>query len=363
MITNKLIDEIKTIRKKLPHNFCPVPFTTIILEPDGKVGICRNKGNDFPIGQLTFTNFEEIWSIINSEKAKTWRKEFLQGDPVICKEEVTTRKCNLDLHFNDLLPEAELKSELSKRVLRLTANLNGKCNMQCPFCTIWTLPNNNYTDENFWIPAKKLIFPHLKQVDMLSGEPFIQADTFKLIDQVSEVNPECEWIFTTNMYWKLTDRIKDKLKKIIIKNISVSIDSFDQLTYARLRPPGNIQITLRNLDLLLQYRKERKMENRDFTLSLNFLAQKENWKELPEIYRYARKNEMEFVVILLTTPNNFSIMDLSIREREDVLKFYLDNIESEYLFKLNPLLMPLAESLSLIDKVHYLSLISSQKVL
>jgi sulfatase maturation enzyme AslB (radical SAM superfamily) len=361
MINQQLVNEIKELRKKLPTHFCPVPFTTIILEPDGKVGLCRNKGNDFPVGQLSFTNFDEIWTILNSEKAKKWRSEFLEGNPLICQEEVTTRKCNLDLHFNDLLPQAELKSELSHRVLRLTANLNGKCNMHCPFCTIWTLPNNNYTDDNFWVPAKKLLFPQLKQIDMLSGEPFIQADTYKLIDQVTEVNASCEWIFTTNMYWMLSDKIKEKLDKIVIKNISVSIDSFDKTTYARLRPPGDINITLRNLDLLLRYREERKLKNRNFTLSFNFLLQKDNWKELPEIYRFARKNDMEFVVILLTTPKSFSILDLSPQEREAIFNYFLENIEPKHLFKLNPLLMPLAESLTPIEKARYLNLITSPK--
>src|SRR5690606_40522164 len=101
-----LIQEIISIRKKLPAGFCPVPFTTIILEPDGKVGLCRNKGNDFPVGTLSFDSIEEIWDIRNSEKARKWRREFIEGKHEICKNEVAYRKCNMDLHFNDLLPHA-----------------------------------------------------------------------------------------------------------------------------------------------------------------------------------------------------------------------------------------------------------------
>jgi hypothetical protein len=86
-----------------------------------------------------------------------------------------------------------------------------------------------------------------------------------------------------------------------------------------------------------------------------------NWKELPEIYRFARKNDMEFVVILLTTPNSFSILDLSPQEREAIFNYFLENIEPKHLFKLNPLLMPLAESLTPIEKARYLNLITSPK--
>lgn len=121
MKKENLIAEIIKIRKDLPKTFCPMPFTTLILEPDGKVGICRNKGNDFPIGNLSFQNIDEIWDIRNSPKAMQWRKEFLDGNPQICKDEVKHRKCNLDYHFNDLLPQAELKEKQTEKILRLTA--------------------------------------------------------------------------------------------------------------------------------------------------------------------------------------------------------------------------------------------------
>lgn len=361
MKKENLIAEIIKIRKDLPKTFCPMPFTTLILEPDGKVGICRNKGNDFPIGNLSFQNIDEIWDIRNSPKAMQWRKEFLDGNPQICKDEVKHRKCNLDYHFNDLLPQAELKEKQTEKILRLTANLNGKCNMQCPFCTIWTLPNGNYTDKNFWEPAKISLFPFLKQIDMLSGEPFIQADTYKLIDIVSEINPECAWIFTTNMYWSLTQKVEEKLDKIEIKNISVSIDSFRKDVYARLRYPCKLEVTLKNLDGMLAYRKKRKAQARDFTLSFNFLVQKENYKELPEIFRFAKKNGMEFVAILLTIPSELSILNFNLEQRRAILDYYLESLTSEELFKINPVLMPLVEGMEKIDKVNYLSRLVSLK--
>ncbi|MES2528172.1 MAG: radical SAM protein [Bdellovibrionota bacterium] len=352
---SSVIDEILAIRKNLPKDFCPVPFTTIILEPDGKVGLCRNKGNDFPMGQLTFNNIEELWDIRNSEKAMKWRQEFLDGKVEICKKEVQTRKCNLDLDFNYLLPDAELAARQTTKILRLTANFNGKCNMQCPFCTIWTLPNGNYTDENFWIPARTSLFPYIKQIDMLSGEPFIQADTYKLMDIITELNPECQWIFTTNMYWNLSSIIEEKLDKINLKAISVSIDSLKEDVYARLRPPGKLKITLSNLEKLLSYRKKRKERNQDFVLGWNFLVQKDNWMELPEVFRFAEKNGIEFFTILLHVPSHMSIMALPEDKRREIFDFYLTEIPRSDLFKINPVLMPLAESLSKIDKAAYIS--------
>lgn len=361
MSKTSLIDEILAIRKNLPKDFCPVPFTTIILEPDGKVGLCRNKGNDFPMGQLTFNSIEEIWDIRNSEKAMKWRQEFLDGKVEICKREVRERKCNLDLAFNDLLPHAELAARQTSKILRLTANFNGKCNMQCPSCIIWTLPNGNYTDENFWIPARTSLFPYIKQIDMLSGEPFIQADTYKLIDIVSEVNPECLWMFTTNMYWNLNATIEAKLDKINLKSICVSIDSLNEEVYARLRYPGKLKVTLSNLDKLLSYRKKRQARNQDFVLSFNFLVQKDNWKELPEAFRFAKKNNMEFYTMLLLLPSPLSIMNLPEETRREILDYYLAEVPKSDLLTVHPILMPLVESLNKIDKVAYMSYLKEKR--
>lgn len=361
MKKESLIQEILNIRKNLPKDFCPIPFTTIILEPDGKVGICRNKGNNFPVGQLSFNNINEIWDIRNNEKAKKWREEFLSGKAEICKEEVRKRKCNLNLYFNDLLPYAQLENHLTNKVLRLTANFNGKCNMQCPSCIIWTLPNGNYTDENFWIPARESLFPFLKEIDMLSGEPFIQADTYKLMEIISEVNPTCRFSITTNMNWNLSDKVKNILDKVEFKTISISIDSFIPEVYHKLRFPGILHQVLNNLEKLIAYRKERAEQSRGFNLCLNFLVQKDNYHELLSAWRFSQKYEMEFYSMFLYSPSELSLLTFDKEKRREILDQYIEEFEEEHFVKFYNILMPLAESLDPIDKVTYLSYLKPPK--
>src|SRR5690606_29665006 len=239
--------ETKRVREQIKklgldeHNFCLVPFTTIILEPDGQVGMCRQKGSDFPIGNIKENTIEEIW---NGEKARKWRREFLTGSPINCETEVRHRRCNHCPENNKLLSDIELNEIQTTPIRKLTANFNGKCNLQCQMCDIWQKPNGLYDEINFWEPAKKNIFPYLKEVDLLSGEPFIQGDTYRLIDEISEVNPDCFWIFTTNAHWKLTPKVKESLNKIKIKNIILSIDSLDKETYHKMRYPGDLNFVL-----------------------------------------------------------------------------------------------------------------------
>lgn len=330
-------------------NFCLVPFTTIILEPDGKVGICRHKGSNYPIGNIKDNTILEIW---NGEKARQWRREFLEGKPLNCSTEVRHRHCQHCPENNKLLDFVEFSEIQTTPILKLTANFNGKCNLKCQMCDIWKKPNGLYDQINFWGPAKNEIFPFLKEVDLLSGEPFIQADTFRLIDEISAVNPSCEWIFTTNAHWKLTEEIKTSLDKIKIKNLILSVDSFDHKTYHKIRYPGNLDFVLKNIEELLIYNESRKLKGlNDIRFILNFLVQKDNWPEVPEAIRYCESKGIVPLITCLYIPSQFSILDFEEDERFQAFLELLNRLTAPEVIRSMRILTPLIESFTNINKV------------
>lgn len=341
---------LSLLRKNLSDNFCLVPFTNIILEPDGKVGLCRNKGDNFPIGNIKDKSLDEIWDIRNNPKALQWRQEFLDNKPVICENEVKYRKCHLEYGFNTLASDAELTAKQTGKILRLTANLNGHCNLRCPFCTVWQSPNGNYTEENFWIPARLSLFPYLKEIDMLGGEPFVQADTFKLIKEVSALNPHCQWFFTTNMAWSINNKVASLLDLIEIKILTISLDSLTPSVYERLRPPAKLHNILKNLDQLKSYNKGRA---KPFKIAINALFQKENWQELPEIIRFCIKNDFALNPILLRTPEQSSLLNYSQDKINEILNFYFMSLEAKDLKLITPIIISLIETLPAIDRAHF----------
>lgn len=347
---------MQELRKGLHGRFCLVPFTNIILEPDGKVGICRNKGDNFPIGNIKDRPLDEIWNIRNSDKAQQWRREFLEDKISICENEVNYRKCHLEYGFNTLASDAELSVVQQQKILRLTANLNGQCNLRCPFCTVWQSPNGNYTDDNFWNPARVSLFPFLKEIDMLGGEPFIQADTYRLIQEVSLVNPDCRWFFTTNLAWSLSSKVSEVLNKIKIQILTVSIDSLTPATYERLRPPAKLSKILENLEKLIEYNKKR---SHPFQIAINSLVMNETWQELPEFLRFVQKFNLAFNPILLRTPHQSSLMSYDESQKREVLDFYFKEIPKNHFRLISPILVPLIESLSPIDRAYYFSIINS----
>lgn len=340
------------------HNFCLVPFTTIILEPDGQVGVCRHKGSDFPIGHIQKNTIEEIW---NGEKARQWRREFLEGKPGFCSQEVKHRHCQHCPENNKLLDYIELNEIQTQPILKLTANFNGKCNLQCQMCDIWQKPNGLYDQINFWEPAKEKIFPHLKEVDLLSGEPFIQGDTYRLIDEISSVNADCSWIFTTNAHWKLTPKVKESLNKIKIKNIILSIDSLDKDTYHKIRYPGDLEFVLKNVDNLINYNRERVSQGlNEIRFIWNFLAQKDNFQEIPTVIDYIESKGILPLITFLYIPSEFSILSFEEGVRSRITEELIQNMSKEKMLRSMRVITPLLESLTKINKAYVLGLISQK---
>lgn len=342
------------------NTFCVMPFVNIILEPNGDVGICRQKGTSFTFGNIQNQSIDEIWS---SQKIQEWRQGHLDGTPKICEVELVDRKCNLCPELNALLPNAEIDNIKNPKILRLTANLNGKCNLQCQMCNVWKMPNGFYTEENFWIPAKTKFFKDILEVDMLSGEPFIQPDTYRLINEVSAVNPNCQWTFTTNLHWRLTDKIKSSLDKIIIKNIIVSIDSLNPDVYSKIRKLGDLKFVLKNIDELIKYQEMRiEASKSGLQIRLNFLTQKDNWFELKEIIQFCLNKKIIPFITLLHDPLDFSILNLDHEERIKILNFYFQTLNREELLLTQRVLKPLIRSLDKINYVSFMMLLNDRMI-
>jgi cyclic pyranopterin phosphate synthase len=342
------------------NTFCIMPFVNIILEPDGEIGVCRHKGTEFTFGNIRTQTIDEIWS---SPRVTKWREELISGQPQICKNELIDCRCNLCPELNTLLDKAEVTNSVNPKVLRLTANLNGKCNLQCQMCSVWKMPNGFYTEENFWIPARERFFKDILEVDMLSGEPFIQQDTYRLIDEVSSVNPKCLWTITTNLHWKLTEKTKQYLDRISIKNIIVSIDSLDEKIYGKIRPPGDLNFVLSNLEEMLIYEKQRVLESKSkLNVRLNCLVQKDNWKEIKNIIQYCfEKNIIPFVTFLYE-PDVFSLLNFETSKRIEILNFYFETLTKEEILLSQRVIKPLIRSLDKFEYTYFINLLHERIV-
>lgn len=343
--------EVESFHKELGFNekFCIAPFTTLQLEPDGKVGACRHKGCEFPVGNILENSFEEIW---NGEFIKKWRTEFLNGSPSICSNEVKNVKCNHCPTYSSIIDATEIKVQQTKKPLRLAFNFNGHCNLECQMCHIWQKPNGLYDQIKFWEQLDFWI-EDLEEVELLSGEPFIQKDTYKLIEVISEKKPRALWTITTNANWKISDFIMAKLDKIKLKHIIVSLDSLNPQSYRVIRKKGDLAKALQTLKDLKQYNQSRAERNLSpFKIVVNFLFQKENWKELGNVYNFSKSENVEIFRTMLYEPVEYSLMTYDERTRIEILEWYFENLSREQLINSARIIRPLVDSLSPINKFY-----------
>jgi cyclic pyranopterin phosphate synthase len=316
-------------KDNLPDSFCAVPFSTLIFNSWGNVGGCRELGNEHHLGDAREQKWEEIW---NGEKARAWRREFLTGEVKTCKEAQLHRMCHKEPFNQELIEEIDLAEVQTRPPSRISPDFNGQCNLRCPMCTIWQLPNGLYDELGFWESAEKNLFPFLKQVDPLSGEPFIQKDTFRLMDIMGRVNPKAAWRITTNAHWKLTPLIKEKLDRITIAGINVSLDAISQEVYSVVRERGNISVPLKTVDDLVAYNQDRSKRGLEkFAISINMTVQKDNWHEMGGLVKYALSKGAIPLIQLLYRPPQMSLLSYDEAERISILDFFFETIDWELL--------------------------------
>jgi len=325
-----------------------VPFTGLMIEPDGKVGFCRMKGSEFAAGNLHHQSLLEIW---NGAVVQAWRQEFLDGNPTTCQREMRHRQCHKCTLQNMKIPKSDATVIQTRMPRRIAFNLNGKCNLSCIMCEIWQKPNGFYDTNGFWDQLDDLIVD-LEEVELLSGEPFIQKDTYRLIDFISKRRPDCKWTLTTNNNWKMNAVIRSHLDQIKIRNVIVSLDSVNPVTYPLIRKKGNLALALQTLRDLLDYEKSRLERGLSgLQIQVNFLIQKANWSELKEIAAFQKEYGVQIFRTFLYEPSHLSLLSLSEAERIQIIETYRKELSPEDT-TLN-IILPILDSLPKIYKAQY----------
>ena len=330
-------------KENIPDWFCPVPFSNLIFNPWGNVGSCREQGNEHSVGDARRQTWQEIW---NGEKIRAWRREFLSGNIKTCAQHIRHRKCNKDGYNQELIQHIELKEIQTTPPKRISPDFNGHCNLRCAMCTIWKQPNGLYDTLNFWEDAEKNLFPHLKQVDPLAGEPLIQKDTFRLMDIMGRVNPSAKWRITTNGHWKFTRFLRDKFDKIAVVGINFSLDAVTQEVYEKVRERGDIGVVLKAIDDIVQYRKDRiAAGHEDFVININMTVQTHNWREMGDLVSLCLEKGGLPLILMLYRPSELSLLTLDTESRQKIVDYYFETIDWEVLKYCRRPVMALLESI------------------
>lgn len=326
----------------MKNTFCATPFLNLVARPNGDINPCCLLEH-YVLGNIKNSSMSEIF---HSDKAQELRSEFLNNNIKTCKANISARKCNE--WDNHLLP---IVSFNPKHPLKIDLRLNGKCNFECIMCEVWKKENGTFNEDNFWSKAREDIFPFIKEIKLLGGEPFIQSDTFKLIDEVYKVNPDCKWSIWTNGGWNPNKKIEGYLMKINIRSITLSLDSVNKETFEKIRLNSNFDQVLKCLNFLTLLRNKK---SSPFFLQADLCLQRDNWREVEDYLIFCLDKKIYPSFFFLFNPRELSLTEAPVYEIKNALRLFLYCFKKYENQKILQIVLPLIKLIPIDDRIEFL---------
>jgi radical SAM protein with 4Fe4S-binding SPASM domain len=174
------------------------------------------------------------------------------------------------------------REEMTAKPTKLTLISTADCNIDCPHCSqnFVRLVGVQHRPET--IPDVLNHIPYLYQFTWQGGEPYLIKRLRQFIDEFQpEDNPNLSFGFTSNATM-ITAAEAEKLQKFPHLNASISIDSFYQETFEKIRAGANFNRVMTNLLRLMAVH-----DDLDRKFSVGMIVCKSNLLELPGNLRRA----------------------------------------------------------------------------
>ncbi|MFK7740152.1 MAG: radical SAM protein [Planctomycetota bacterium] len=275
--------------------FCSKPFDYFEPGVDGDAFLCCPSWLPRSVGNVARTDPAAVW---NSKRAQEIRASILDGDFRYCSE----RCPHLQAVDGPVRPVAEVTDArhleiLAKRTTVMTrgprtlvCSYDRSCNLACPTCRPNVLQASRRERVRLGAMQDGLREAFEKDLEVLyvtgSGDPFGSPLFFELLTSLdaqasagmrvhlhtnAQLFSEERWQALANMH-------------SLLDSIEVSIDAASAATYHINRAPGRWDRLQQSLKLLGRLRREGAFRR----LSLSFVVQANNWREMPAFVELAR---------------------------------------------------------------------------
>lgn len=284
---------------------CNAPFVSLSLKVNGIASACCYMELQKPYDCYPQKKLIDIW---RGDKFSYYRNCFSNDEiPVectICKAEYEsgnheTLKPGMYTNFTP--------HPYYPRVLEVTTD--NICNLECIMCRSEYSSRiarknevvlNGQIDKSAFVSEIEEFIPHLNEIIISGGEPFLSPLSLQLMTMVLSVNPGCRISVNTNGTM-ITDSIKQMLEKGNF-HINLSLDSIHKSTYEEIRAGANFDSVMENLKYFSEYAKRKK-----FTISIPVCPLKVNYKELPEIVDFCNDNSYNVVFVHVFKANDVAL--------------------------------------------------------
>lgn len=308
-------------RKYGPLNkICYAPYTSIFFSRQGYVSPCYASYNE-KSPTLSDYSLKEIWT---QGFFKDIREQHAYGDLesncVFCKQLMDNR------NFGSLLINKYEHYAFSKKVypVIMEFELSNKCNLSCIMCdsnlssTIAGKEckddnQNEFYGESFFQQLEEFI-PHLQLAEFTGGDPFLIEEYYKIWDMISQINPKCQLLITTNANTMNSeiDRLLETNKNI---HFNVSIDSLQKENYEKIRKNGNLEKALQNIDKFINYTRLNKT-----SLNLLVCPLTLNRHELQDFVNFANEKDICVYYHSVIKPQHLSLKYLDKNLLEETIE-------------------------------------------
>jgi MoaA/NifB/PqqE/SkfB family radical SAM enzyme len=270
--------------------FCKLPFESISIDDDGNVWpSCCPDWVDFSFGNVLKDSWEEIWE---GEKATLFRSSCLDGSLRFCDKNwcphIADAQDGVDNYHvvPYLAHHSETKVQPPKHV---NLNYDFTCNLKCPSCR----PGLIHIKGDEFDKIQKLhqfvelnILPIVESVSLTGvGDPFMSKIFRNFLFEFDSLKyPKLKKIhFHTNGIL-FDEELFNKMKGIHSLDISmdISIDAASEKVYQKVRPPGNWNTLMKNLDYI-------KTIDNISEVGISMVVQQENYHEMHEFIELGAK--------------------------------------------------------------------------
>jgi MoaA/NifB/PqqE/SkfB family radical SAM enzyme len=272
------------------------------------------------LGNVRAQRLEDIW---RGERARSLRQAMAEHDLGLgcdfCRWPIDEGRRDLSYAaWFDHLPVAEEPEWPSQ----IEFSVSNTCNLQCTMCNgEWSSsirsqreglpPLPKVYDDDFFEDLRPFL-PHLTRVKFLGGEPFLAAETLRVMEMLVEVGSTARCHVTTNgTQW--TPRV-ERILEMLPVDISLSLDAATAATYERIRIGSDWEVARRNLDRFVAVSHRRGTE-----VSVTMCLMTLNWHEFADFCLLADRLGISCDVNTVVHPTSLSLYHLPVDELEVVV--------------------------------------------
>lgn len=258
---------------KQRDTFCPAPWMTFYLEPNGKVDLCCIGSAD-----LGSVHEQSLRQILTSKKVIEIKQRMLDNQPVpgceACHNDYDSSLQHRFLRQFGGRDHVDYQDVQDFKLKYLDLRWNNTCNYACVYCnsdlsSLWAQIDGT---KQIKITALKtdlvdLVMDdlhNLQEIYLAGGEPLMLKENVLILSRLAEINPSCKIICNTNLSQIQNNEVFARINDFEHVQWMISAEAVgDQYEY--LRWPGKWSGFEQNLCTLAQ------MDRPDHTIAFNLV--------------------------------------------------------------------------------------------